>query len=394
MLILDCETSGAIRNKGHPFDPRNKLCLVGCLTHMVHSLPGGKGLIFDIEYGTTPYGQKIKSTQAFINNLPFIVGVNLKFDLHWLRRYGIILPDGLKIWDCQIAHFLLTAQRDRYPSMDDMARRYSLAQKPSKIKEYWDNGVDTDKIPLDELTEYLEHDLNTTEQIYFNQLQEITDAGLLPLMNLCCADLLVLEEMEWNGMKYDKKKSLSYAAEHRASVGEIVSRLNESCGVAGINWESPQQISCILYGGTIKRKIKIQDGFFKTGFKAGQPRYRQGIEDINCVRLVEPLDGTKLADERYYSTDADTLIQLKGKAKGKAKQILEDLLEIAKLYQLIGTYYEGIPKKFEELGWEDDTIHHSLNQAVAVTGRLSCSNPNLQNQDKNVKECFLTRYEN
>ena len=386
-LILDCEASGAVRNKGHPFDPRNKLCLIG-VADAVHMG------IYDIEYTEQPYGQSLLSIQSAINEAELIVGCNLKYDLHWLRRYGIILPAKLKIWDCQYAHFILTAQRQRYPSMNDMAIRYDLPMKPEKIKEYWDNDVDTDQIPLDELTAYLEHDLSTTEAIYQRQLQELEEAGLLPLFRLCMQDTLVLEEMEWNGMKYDKKKSLERAADLRGSISEIVSRLNELSGIAGVNWESPKQVSAVLYGGTIEKKIKVQEGVYKSGLKAGQPRYRNGVESINCVQLIKPAKGTELGSDdppTQFSTEADVLRQLP--AKGKGKEIITLLLELAKQYQLVGTYYEGIPQKFEEFGWEDGIIHHNLNQSVVVTGRLSSSNPNLQNQDKQVRECFITRYE-
>lgn len=86
---------------------------------------------------------------------------------------------------------------------------------------------------------------------------------------------------------------------------------------------------------------------------------------------------------------------LKGlKAKGKAKQIIDASLRLSELSKLRGTYYEGIPNKFEEYGWEDNLVHGQLNQCVAVTGRLSSSNPNLQNNPSESKECFVSRYAN
>src|SRR5690606_31003592 len=138
------EATGAQRNKGHPFDPRNKLCLLGLRKEGV-SYP------YKVEYDNDPYGEAITNCQRDISNAKLLVGINLKYDLHWIRRYGIILPEKLKVWDCQLAHFLLTAQRKDYPSMDDMAERYGLPMKPDKIKQYWENGFDTDQIPWKEL---------------------------------------------------------------------------------------------------------------------------------------------------------------------------------------------------------------------------------------------------
>jgi DNA polymerase-1 len=91
-----------------------------------------------------------------------------------------------------------------------------------------------------------------------------------------------------------------------------------------------------------------------------------------------------------FTTDAATLKKLKGPA---AKKYVAPLLELAKLDKLNGTYYKGIPKKNKESCQEEGFIHGQFNQVVAQTGRLSSSEPNLQNIAGEVLEVFISRYE-
>lgn len=387
VLTIDGEASGATRNKGHPFDPRNRLVSVGYLV-------GGDvytGGYFD--HNDAPYGDMARDIQRAIDGADLLVGAAVKYDLHWLRRYGIRIPPKIKIWDVTIAHFLLAAQRHEYPSLDDILSHYGLPLKHSKIKEYWKNGVDTDAIPADELLPYMEYDIRGTYAVYERQRDDISSAGLSKLMWLCCADLFVLEEMEWNGMKYNKELSLEKAKELRVEEAGILNDLHRVTGWDFINWESPQQVSSVLYGGKIETEKREPIGVYKTGQKVGQPRFRIVTEVHEFPRLIEPLPGTQLQKEGQFKTDEPTLSQLN--ATGKAKDIMERVLRLARIQQLKGTYYEGLLKKFDEFGWEDNLIHHQLNQCVAVTGRLSCTKPNLQNSDKDpdVRRCFISRYE-
>jgi DNA polymerase-1 len=384
VLTLDGEASGAIRNKGHPFDPNNRLVSFGVFDEL-----GYLGSIVDRD--GNPYGDILRAFNKRLDRSELLVGFNIKYDLHWMRRYGLSF-EGKKVWDCQIAYFLLNAQRARYPSLDDALATYQLPQKLNAVHQYWKEDVDTDQIPVEVLLEYMEHDIKSTYAVYARQVEQIKANGLEKLMYLCCADLLMLEEMEWNGMKYDVELSLERAAELRKEESELLSQLNELAGHEWINWESPDQISSILYGGKVVKSERIPNGVFKTGEKSGQPRYRILDTIYEFPRLVEPLEGTELKKEGQFKTDEPTLSQLK--TEGKASLLVERILKLARIQKLTGTYYDGLPEKFATFNWEDSTIHQQLNQCVAVTGRLSCTNPNLQNPDKQVKECFITRYDN
>jgi DNA polymerase I-like protein with 3'-5' exonuclease and polymerase domains len=382
-LTLDGEASGAVRNKGHPFDPRNHLVSFG-----VYDDDGYLGGI--VERDGNPYGDILRKFVDRVARADLLVGFNIKYDLHWMKRYGIPFA-GKSIYDCQIGYFLLNAQRAKYPSLDESLFGYGLEQKPAVVRDYWNHGVDTDAIPVQTLLDYMEHDIKSTYAVYCRQVEDIKKAGLTKLMTLHCADLLVLQEMEWNGMKYDVELSLERAAELRKEESELLSQLNDIAGYDWINWESPDQISSILYGGKITKERRVQVGEYKSGQKLGQPRFRVETDIVEFQRLVEPLEGTELKKEGKFATDEPTLSQLK--TEGKASLLVERILKLARIQKLIGTYYEGLPKRFDEFGWEDNIIHHSLNQCVAVTGRLSSTKPNLQNNDKTIKDTFITRYD-
>lgn len=392
-LIIDTENSGAQRNKAHPFDQKNKLLLLGLRR-------SGCTSIFDIEYTESPYGDSLRTLGEFLGNADLLVGFNIKYDLHWLRRYlgpeasRRWLSGGIKIWDCQLAEFLLSNQTLQYPSLADTCLLRRVPLKKDTLKEYLGQGLDVSDIPLLELTEYLEGDLVSTEELFLKQVDLIREAGLWNLFRLQCQDLLVLADMEYNGMKYDLEKSKSLAQVCQVEEDELARSLSGLVDpeiAPHINWNSGDHLSAILYGGRISFDVRHENGVYKSGRNVGKPRYR--IETIEYVfpQLVKPLQGSELKKDGFYKTDIDTLKGIK--AKGVAKQIVNTSLRLSELSKLRGTYYEGIPKKFDEYGWEDNLVHGQLNQCVAVTGRTSSSNPNGQNITSDVKECFVSRYQ-
>ena len=196
-LILDVETT--ISNKGNPFDERNKLCYVGLLNNDGHTL-------YDIDYSGSPHRERLDAIQRSIDLHDILVGFNIKFDLHWIRNYGITFMDK-RVWDCQLVHFILTGQQYPYPSLNSVAEYYGLGSKLDVVAdEYWSNNIDTPDIPEDILKQYLEQDLRLTQLVYEKQLEEFAASAKSTqrLISLHNQDLLVLEEMEYNGVIYDE----------------------------------------------------------------------------------------------------------------------------------------------------------------------------------------------
>jgi DNA polymerase-1 len=378
VLVIDTECSGALRNKANPFDRRNKLVAIGYFN----------GTNVTIHYLRNSDASEILPTDFYnqCKQANIIVGFNLKFDLHWLRRYGLDLR-GKKLWDCQLAEFILSNQKDAYPSLDASLQARGLPLKLNTLSQYLDSNVDVDCIPEEELLGYLKGDLTSTYQLYVTQKSLIKPYE--SLFRLQCSDLEVLADMEYNGMKYNlaKSKELSDASDAREAV--LLSNLNNLCNCNYINWGSNDHVSAVLYGGRIVIEKRVPVGVYRTGNKAGSPRFKIEEVEYPFPRLVDPLKGSALKKEGFFSVGEDVLSELK--ATGTARKIITNLQQLAKIRKERNTYFDGIPKKMAELECTE-YVHGQINQCVVVTGRTSSSKPNLQNIPEGGRECFESRF--
>ena len=381
-LILDVETT--ISNKGNPFDETNKLCYVGLLDTS-HNL-------FSIEYNDQPYKKHLEEIQSRITNAEVLVGFNLKFDLHWLRKYGINFM-GKRLWDCQLVHFILTGQQYPYPSLNSVAEYYGLGSKLDVVAtEYWANKIDTPNIPADILEEYLLGDLQLTQKVYEKQQKEfaLCTKPMQRLISLHNQDLMVLQEMEYNGLIFDETKSTELGKELQTQITLLNKSLSEYHKLVEFNPSSNEHLSVLMYGGTIKVKRREVIGLFKTGDRKGQAKEKWVEHEIKFDRLVSPLKGSELTKEGYFSTDEATLKSLRGTKY--AKELVELILTRATLEKRLTTYYTGLVDLRTSMNWNVNKLHGQLNQCVARTGRLSSSKPNLQNFDGEIKQLFGSRY--
>ena len=381
-LILDVETT--ISNKGNPFDETNKLCYVGLLD-TIHNL-------FSIEYNDQPYKKHLEEIQSRITDAEVLVGFNLKFDLHWLRKYGINFM-GKRLWDCQLVHFILTGQQYPYPSLNSVAAYYNLGSKLDVVAtEYWANKIDTPNIPADILEEYLLGDLQLTQKVYEKQQEEfaLCTKQMQRLISLHNQDLMVLQEMEYNGLIFDETKSTELGKELQTQIILLNKSLSEYHKLVEFNPSSNEHLSVLMYGGTIKVKRREVIGLFKTGDRKGQAKEKWVEHEIKFDRLVSPLKGSELTKEGYFSTDEATLKSLRGTKY--AKELVELILTRATLEKRLTTYYTGLVDLRTSMNWPVNKLHGQLNQCVAKTGRLSSSRPNLQNFDGEIKQLFGSKY--
>lgn len=381
--IVSLDTETTTYSKGNVFDSRNVMCMAGVYDGENHE-------IYDIEYSNLPFGNSLSKLRESIESANLVVLFNAKFDLNWLRRYGIDYSN-FRIWDCQLVHFILTNQSQPYPSLNGVAEYYGLGTKLDKIAEYWDEGIQTTDIDHEELEDYLKQDLSLTLQIYYKQVEDIKNnmPTVKSLVNLSNMDTLVLADMEWNGLKYDFKLSQEKAESLQEKLSEIDTSLVEIYDISGINWNSNDHLSAILYGGILKvpyretYEVTLKNGTVKK-------KERNAIKEIELPMLVEPLKGTECAKDGYWKTSEEILKSLK--AKGKAKQIIALVQERSIIDKELNTYALGLPKLYEEKHYTDEIIHGRFNQCVTRTGRLSSSEPNLQNLSGTIRKCFITRY--
>src|SRR3990167_2881124 len=367
--IIDVETS--IFQKGNPFARRNRLCYVGAYPE--------RGTV--ATYNAT----QLSDIQRQVNSSTLLVGFAFKFDLHWLRRLGIVLTHQ-RVWDCQVARFLLEAQTTSLSdnSLDGAAAHYGGAGKSGSLTSYWDAGIDTPDIPLEIVTEYLEGDLLATMRVYHQQVAAFKLRPLLyNLFLLNMDDLLVLEEMEWNGLKFNVEKAQIEEKKIVHELEAIEEQLRKRCPNTPINLDSCDHLSAYLYGGTITIPRKEPNGIYKTGPKVGQIKYKW-VEDVHTLtRLLDPVKNSALKKEGLWSAAEDILKQVR---QTKEVVLLQERSKLIKLKE----YLVSFPMRITDNDW--DKLHGQFNQCIARTGRLTSSSPNLQNLPDPMLQLIETRY--
>jgi len=227
--------------------------------------------------------------------------------------------------------------------------------------------------------------------------------NLYKLFKIQCKDLLVLLEMESNGILFHTESALEYASKLQEQLDELLYKFQQILNSDVPSITSNDDISTVLYGGTIIETIRIPAGYIKSGKRTGQVRYICDKVEHKFPQLVKPLKNTetkkshsRIADgkaEQHTQWEVNEPVLRKLKATGDARKLIDIILEYNKLEKLRGTYLQGYSDLITKMGWEHNMLHGGLNQCVAVTGRLSSNKPNLQNADKNTKKFMLTRYD-
>ena len=278
------------------------------------------------------------------------VGQNIKYDLEVLRNYNIHLAGPM--WDTMIAHYLI--QPELRHNMDFMAETllsYRTVHIDELIGPKGKKQRSMRELSPQEVYEYACEDADITLQLK-NKLEPM-------LKERDCEQLFyememplmpVLAEMEMNGVCLDTDSLKQTSKDLTERMNEIEARIYELAGEE-FNISSPKQVGDILFG-----KMKIIEKPKKT--KTGQ-----------------------------FVTSEEVLTQLQGK-----HEIVADILSFRGLKKLLSTYVDNLPSLINP---RTGHIHTSFNQCVTATGRLSSSDPNLQNipvrgeDGKEIRKAFV-----
>jgi len=330
---------------------------------------------------------------SLIHNHIF-VGHNIKFDLlYFFKRYegnkDIIdwLLNKILIWDTMVVEYLITGQQDKFSSLDTLAKKYGGTLKDSNIKKYWEDGVDTEAIPIHELSSYLAEDIKNTEIIYLKQ-KEIVDKmpAMLSLVYMEMESLKDTILAEWSGMYVN----LNVLAENAQALDkDLVNTENALKAIEpSINWSSPIQLQAFLFGGTVKVGYTYVDTGerYKTGAKKGLPKLKKTLYEptfLGYLRPIDPENNSLITSKDTSDENLTYLFDLIWELDtgwsprwGEQVKIIALIKRYRRLYKDFNTYYAGIAK----LVWPNDScVHANFNHTATDTGRLSCSSPNLQN---------------
>lgn len=382
VVVIDCETS--IKNRGEnaigsskasPFYIHNSIVMLGMSTL---KLIGNE---YRSKYGSVAV-YDTKKVHLVFNNAEYLVGCNIKFDLLYLMKSSLINLVDLCVWDVMIVEYLITGQQSKFASLDKLATKYGGTLKDDKIKEYWNNDVDTEDIPEEELKPYLISDVKNTELIFSKQYQKVLEMGLLPLVLAQMDALVATTLMEYNGMHFDMPKAYEQATKIQEKLERIDRQLKldmVSSGITQANPSSNEHISLYLFGGKYKyiSKLPMKDAEgkevrYKSGAKKGEIRYKNTEIVVDIKGQHDPLLYTVQAKKHgFYEVGEEVLKKLTPNCPFSTQ-----LLIYRSLYKDLNTYYIGYAKHF----WHtDDCIHGSIHHCATATGRLSSSKPNLQN---------------
>lgn len=286
---------------------------------------------------------------AFENSNILKIGQNIKFDILVLRNYGIQVSGQL--FDTMVAHYMLEPEQKH--NMDYLSEVY-LKYTPVHIEELiGEKGKQKNmsQVNIDLIKDYAAEDADVTYQLKLQLYPKLFENNLLKAAEEIEMPLIyVLAEMEYNGVCIDTEFLKSYTEELKAEISETEQKIYAEAGEE-FNIASSKKLGEILF-----EKLKISDNVKTT--KTGQ-----------------------------YSTSEEELQKLSGTNK-----IIDDILKYRGLKKLVSTYTEALPALINP---RTGRIHTNFNQTITVTGRLSSTNPNLQNipirteEGKKIRGAFI-----
>jgi len=283
------------------------------------------------------------------------IGHNLKYDIKVLSNYG--MPVKGNLFDTMIAHYLINP--DMRHGMDILAETYLNYQPVSITKligKKGKNQLSMRDVPIKDQTEYAVEDADITLQLKKHFIEELKKGNVIKLFNeieLPLVSVLTAMEIEGINLNTDFLKELSIHLTD--DINRLEKSIFEEAGEE-FNIASPKQLGIVLF-----ENMKLVDKPKKT--KTGQ-----------------------------YSTAEDVLSNL-----SKDHTIIANVLEYRQFKKLQSTYVDALPN---EINPNTGRVHTAYAQAVAATGRLSSTNPNLQNipirteRGKQVRKAFIPRDQN
>lgn len=319
------------------------------------SWESGKGYYLPVNKELLEEADFRKNLQTFLADENILkVGQNLKFDIKVLAQYNFTISNSL--FDTMLAHYLINP--DIRHNLDVLSETY-LNYTPQPIEELIGKkgkkqGSMAD-VPLDLQKEYAAEDADLTWQLKEYFQKELTENNAIKLFEEVEVPLMpVLAAMEIEGINLDTDYLKELAVDIDADILSLETKIYEQAGEE-FNIASPKQLGDILFGKMelVKKPKKTKTGQFSTG-----------------EEILSPL--------------------------AKEHPIVENILEYRGLAKLKSTYVDALPKQVAE---DSKRIHTEYMQTVAATGRLSSTNPNLQNipirteRGRLIRKAFIPRNE-
>ena len=277
------------------------------------------------------------------------IGQNLKYDILVLKNYGVEVRG--RLFDTMVAHYLI--QPEQRLNLDLLAEsylKYSTIKTEELIGRRGSAQTTMRNVEIGLLRDYACEDADIAFRLKPLLEAELRKSDMIDLFfNIETPLISVLADMEWTGVKIDTAALNAYAVELRAAIADVEQKIHTEAGMV-FNISSPKQLGEILF-----ERLKI--------------------------------GGAAKTKTKQYSTAEDVLEKIADK-----HPIVPMILEYRSLKKLLSTYVEALPQMVHS---KTGRIHTSYNQTITATGRLSSTNPNLQNipvreeQGRKVRMAFV-----
>lgn len=278
------------------------------------------------------------------------IGHNIKYDIMIMMRYGVEIKG--EIDDTMVAHYLL--QPEMRHGMDYLAEvlmKYQTIHIEQLIGGKGKGQLNMRDVPVSKVAEYAAEDADVTLKMYHILMPQLDEYGVMPLYrNVEMPLVSVLARMEMCGVLIDDFVLAQTGEQMNGELDDIEREIKKLAGDS-INISSPRQVGELLF---------------------------------DTLHLVDKPKKTKTGQ---YVTDEETLEQLRN-----LHPVVSKILEYRGVKKLLSTYIEALPRLINP---KTGRVHTSFNQTVTATGRLSSSNPNLQNipvrgeQGREIRKAFI-----
>jgi DNA polymerase I-like protein with 3'-5' exonuclease and polymerase domains len=437
ITTVDVETSWQKTDTGgydpSPFHPDNILVSVG----------------INDEYYFTNHSERVDEgcyhkIQSILDKTTLLIGHNIKFDLMWLLESGFKYTG--RVYDTMLGEYILNRGIRKSLTLEMSCRRRKIGSKDSAIKEWTDRGIPFQDIPVDVVEEYGKIDVAITRKLFDSQMNDLKMAknkGLLMTLKMMNEFLVVLSDMERNGININLEELHSVEKEYRAEFAYLKQKIDKivykQMGDTKINLSSPEQLSWLIYSKKPKDKkewAKIFNvGIDKsTGKNKRRPQYsRQQFRNLvsdntevihktvaqqchTCKGkgVIKKLkkDGspyknyTKCPDcdgDGYLYTPMAKIAGFRqvprsvydiaesgfrtdritlNKIAAEAEGEFKNFIDAIVRHNAVDTYLNTFVEGLKNFTNEKGFLHPKFMQAITATGRLSSRDPNFQNQPR------------
>ena len=448
--VLDVENSITLRDGkiyNDPYEEANTLTEVGVLC-----LDSGMKRLLPFDHNEATEKDKMNSCvlQRLLGSTTLLIGHNLQYDLQWLWANGFEY-DG-EIYDTMLAEYLLMRGQKQPLSLEQCAIRRGLKyQKDDTLKTYYKKGYNTNEIPLDELSHYLEHDLLTTGELYYatdRDFKTPASASLQSVQGVTFRTCKALARMSRSGIRVDTDALEHVRHDYERERNEILERLHSRTralmGGTPINLNSPEQLSWVIFS----RKPNDKKEWAELFDFVDPPDFKDAVKKNSTLMLKTNVktcpecdgtgkvykirkDGTRYArpnkcpkcggrgyllintnemaglgffppSKKWISANGfgvgkknlDTLIATaKNNYMEKAIGFLQDVKRLSAISSYLSSFVDGIYSNTKR----DRVLHINLTQTNTNTGRFSGRKPNMQNMPRGgtfpIKRVFISRWE-